>query len=84
MGLEPFNDKWTSFGWEVIETDGHNLKQLKGNLMKAIEIDKPVCLIGHTTKGKGVSFMEDSVLWHYRTPVDEEYLRALEELQKEI
>lgn len=82
LALEPFADKWRSFGWEVVEADGHNheelSKKLEANSMKS---DKPLCLIAHTTKGKGVSFMENSVLWHYRTARGEEYDSALAELE---
>lgn len=82
LALEPFADKWRSFGWEVVEADGHNheelSKKLEANIMKS---DKPLCLIAHTTKGKGVSFMENSVLWHYRTARGEEYDSALAELE---
>lgn len=81
MGLEPFADKWKSFGWSVIEADGHN----HGALLNAFDSlpfsdGQPSCLIAHTTKGKGVSFMENSVLWHYRTPQGDEYTAALKEL----
>tara|TARA_B100001029_G_C15059651_1_gene457293 strand:+ start:2299 stop:3105 length:807 start_codon:yes stop_codon:yes gene_type:complete len=83
LDLEPFADKWSAFGWKVIESDGHDLVEIKNNLELSRDSKRPVCLIAHTTKGKGVSFMENSVLWHYRTPVDEEYEAALEELERE-
>ena len=82
LGLEPFKDKWESFGWGVQEIDGHDHNQIK------LECDrlpllpgKPSCIIAHTTKGKGVSFMEDSVLWHYRTARGEEFELASSELE---
>ena len=81
MALEPFADKWKAFGWNVIESDGHDHKSLKAALHKnSVITDMPTCVIAHTTKGKGVSFMENSVLWHYRTPQGEEYEAALKEL----
>ena len=80
--LEPFADKWRSFGWAVREVDGHDHASL-GDTLGAVpfESDKPSCLIARTTKGKGVSFMEDSVLWHYRIPRGEEFEAALIELE---
>lgn len=80
LELEPFSDKWKSFGWEVIEMNGHNHDEIVNCLNLAKASKKPVCLIAHTTKGKGVSFMENSVLWHYRTPKGKEFDDALTEL----
>ena len=66
MALEPFADKWTAFGWEVIEIDGHDFDQLDDALSKAwAATDKPVLILANTIKGKGVDFMEDNVVWHY-------------------
>lgn len=82
LNLEPFVDKWKSFGWEVLEVDGHNHNKLKNILKKSIHHkDKPSCLIAHTIKGKGISFMENSVLWHYRSPQGDEYNNAYNELK---
>lgn len=78
LGLEPFRAKWESFGWEVIEVDGHDHTQLKTAFMT--RADKPICVICHTVKGRGVSFMENSVLWHYRTARNNELDAALNEL----
>lgn len=81
LGLEPFADKWRSFGWSVREIDGHNHTEINETLANLpLDIEKPSCIIAHTTKGKGVSFMENSVLWHYRTARGEEYTAALKEL----
>lgn len=80
LELEPFNMKWESFGWKVLEVDGHDFKAIEKTLILASESEKPVCIIANTTKGKGVSFMEDSVLWHYRTPKDDEFDDAISEL----
>jgi transketolase len=81
LALEPFADKWRAFGWHVTEVDGHDHGALKIALGVAPgERGQPTVVICHTTKGKGVSFMEDTVLWHYRTPQGEEYAAARAEL----
>jgi transketolase len=80
--LEPFADKWSAFGWAVREADGHDHKALQATLGVApFAPGRPSCLIAHTTKGKGVSFMENSVLWHYRIPRGAEFDAALAELE---
>jgi transketolase len=83
IGLEPFADKWRSFGWAVAEVDGHNHDEL-GNAVANLPTSpgQPTCILAHTTKGKGVSFMEDTVLWHYRTARGEEFGAAMSELDK--
>lgn len=81
LGLEPFADKWTSFGWEARRLDGHDhAAMLEAFGRIPARAARPTCLILDTVKGKGVSFMENSVLWHYRSPQGEEYLAALREL----
>jgi transketolase len=81
LALEPFADKWRAFGWSVIELDGHDHNALYANLSNLPKVvGKPTCILAHTVKGKGVSFMERSVLWHYRTPRGSEYDEALNEL----
>jgi transketolase len=81
LNLEPFADKWKSFGWAVQEIDGHDHSSIKQAFSQIPFIEgKPNCIIAHTTKGKGVSFMENSVLWHYRSAQTEEYDNALQEL----
>jgi len=79
LELEPFADKWTSFGWNVVEVDGHNHEAL-GIALSRTHDSKPTVVICNTTKGKGVSFMESSVLWHYRSPQGDEFKLALEEI----
>jgi transketolase len=79
--LEPFAEKWRAFRWHVEEVDGHDhtaLRTALANIPK--ESLKPTVVIARTTKGKGVSFMENTVLWHYRTPAGEELEAALQEL----
>lgn len=81
LPLEPFTDKWQAFGWQVVEVDGHSIDQLTTTLQAVPTTQgKPTCVIAHTVKGKGVDFMEDQLLWHYRTPRGEEYTAALEQL----
>lgn len=81
MDVNPIADKWHSFRWNVIECDGHDLDALIGafDAAKATK-GKPTVIIADTTKGKGVSFMEDQCDWHGRWPTDEETCKALEEL----
>ena len=81
IGLEPFADKWSAFGWAVTQIDGHDHKALETALASLpAEPGKPLVIIADTVKGRGVSFMEQSVLWHYRSPQGEEYAAALAEL----
>ena len=82
MNLQPFRAKWEAFGWEVIEVDGHNHYQLTDALKRKITFNKPLCIICSTIKGKGVSFMENNNLWHYRTAQGDEYENAKKELMK--
>ena len=81
MDLEPLADKWRAFGWAVREIDGHNLLEIEEALTQIpYRPGRPSCLIAHTVKGKGVSFMENRLLWHYRSPQGEEFDAALAEL----
>ncbi|MEI7690646.1 MAG: transketolase [bacterium] len=82
LSLEPIEDKLSSFGWDVIRTDGHNYEQIYSSLTSlTLESNgKPKVLIADTVKGKGVSFMEGELKWHYSSPNDEEYDLAVEEL----
>ena len=82
LNLEPFTKKWEAFGWKVIEVDGHNHDELNEALnYKKSTTQQPLCVIAHTTKGKGVSFMENNNLWHYRSPQDEEFSDAIKEIE---
>ena len=81
VGMEPFADKWKSFGWEVKEVDGHDLQGLVETFESVpLKKNKPSLIIAHTTKGKGISFMEDVPIWHYRMPKPEEMAVACSEL----
>lgn len=82
LALEPFADKWRSFGWAVHEVPGHDHSELSACLRKIpFSPTLPSCVIAHTIKGKGVSFMENQVLWHYRTAKGAEFESALAELE---
>lgn len=83
LGLEPFSKKLDSFGWQVHEVNGHDHQEIKVALKSAEKSSKPTIVIAHTTKGKGVSFMENSVEWHYKNPNDEQLIKALEELDQD-
>jgi transketolase len=79
LDLEPFADKWRSFRWDVLEVDGHNHDEI----LRALHTPAgtaPRVVLAHTVKGKGVSFMENNLLWHYRSPNEEQLARALEEI----
>lgn len=80
LNLEPFADKWRAFGWETIEVDGHDIAALTATLSAPNIGGRPRVLIAHTIKGKGVSFMEDKLEWHYKSPSDEQLIAALEEV----
>lgn len=82
LRLEPFAAKWESFGWEVAEVDGHDHHALAATMRVPREPGRarPRCVLARTVKGKGVSFMENQVLWHYRPPSADELARALAEV----
>lgn len=81
LDLEPFADKWRSFKWTVREVDGHHHPQIEHALRGAPEGGKPTVIIAHTVKGKGVSFMENKLEWHYKSPTREQLKQALSELE---
>ncbi len=82
MELEPLADKWRSFGWHVVEIDGHDLAAVKKALGEAEATKgKPTCIIAHTVKGKGVSFMENNPKYHGVAPTPAEVELALQELK---
>jgi transketolase len=81
VALEPFGAKWRAFGWRVLRIDGHDHAALREALSTpSAPGDRPLCIIADTVKGKGVSFMENQVLWHYRVPAGDEFAAALREL----
>ena len=84
MSSYPIDEKFRSFGFEIIKIDGHDIDEI----MKAFEVaknikGKPTCIIAKTIKGKGVSFMENQVGWHGKAPNEEQYKQAMEELSKD-
>ncbi len=82
LNLEPLADKFRAFGWSAVEVDGHDVKALRKALDSTPrEPGRPTVVIAHTVKGKGVSWMEGKVLWHYRPPTEEELAQALAELE---
>ena len=79
--LAPLRDKWAAFGWDAREIDGHDVEALAAAMRNVPNSSgKPVALIAHTIKGKGVSFMEDDNNWHYRAPTADEVVKAHREL----
>lgn len=80
LKLEPLSEKWISFGWETRVTDGHDYARLRDGLTPSTG---PICLIAETTKGKGVDFMENSVLWHYKSPNQKDVAAAFSQLSME-
>ena len=83
--LEPFREKWQSFGWSVKEIDAHNIISLCETLSNLpFEPNKPSLIIAHSIMGKGISFMEDKLEWHYNTMEPEQYDSAINEIKKQI
>ncbi len=82
LDLKPLAEKWESFGWQVQEIDGHDIYAIKKALLNCQDYTKPSCIIAHTIKGKGISFMENNIEFHYRYPNDEELRQALKELNE--
>lgn len=82
MSVEPLADKWRAFGWEVLETDGHDFIGISEAIEQAKKIKgRPTIIIAKTIKGKGVSFMENEADWHGSAPNQEQVEQALKELQ---
>nr|MBP7819785.1 transketolase [Methanofastidiosum sp.] len=85
MALEPLKEKLQAFNWKVYEIDGHNFREIIDTINEGLKInDKPKVIIAHTVKGKGVSFMENNVSFHGKSPSDEEYKIAMKELEAKI
>ncbi len=83
MGLEPFDEKWKAFGWNVLTIDGHDYDEIV-DAVKASHIttDKPTVVIAKTAKGKGVDFMENDYKWHYAGLDSEAREKALESIRR--
>lgn len=84
IDLHPLKEKFDAFRWESYEVDGHNIEELQ-ELFKQMDHSNgiPKVMIAHTIKGKGVDFMENKVLWHYKSPSQEEYTNAITQLNKQ-
>jgi len=80
LSIEPLAAKFTSFNFEVREIDGHNFEEIFLSLLTPPKFDKPLIIIANTIKGKGVTFMENTAMWHYRAPNETELINALAEL----
>jgi transketolase len=80
LSLDPFADKWRAFGWHTTEVDGHDLVALEQVLAAPAAQKRPTVVIAHTVKGKGVSFMEDKLEWHYKSPSNDQLAQALAEV----
>jgi transketolase len=81
LSLSPLADKWRAFGWDAVEVDGHDIGALLEHLTPERKPgSKPLAIVAHTVKGKGISFMEDDNNWHYRIPTEEEVGKAKLEL----
>jgi transketolase len=83
LRLDPLDEKWRAFGWHALRVDGHDHAALRKAFAAAAD-DKPTCIVADTVKGRGVSFMENQVLWHYRSPQGEEYVAAMRELGVDV
>lgn len=85
LELEPLADKWRAFNWQLVEVDGHDHHQLRDALHRVpFAARRPSLIIAHTTKGSGVPFMENDLLWHYRSPSDDDLAAALASLGTDI
>ena len=78
---KPIDKKFEAFNWHVITINGHDFQEIEAALKEAETVDKPVCIVANTVKGKGVSFMENQVSWHGSAPNDEQYEQAMAELK---
>ena len=82
MNSYPIDEKFKSFGFQVINIDGHNIEEIIKSFEVAKNIkDRPTCIIAKTIKGKGISFMENEVQWHVKAPNEEQYKQAIKELE---
>ena len=82
MSSKPIDDKFRSFGFEIIKIDGHNIEEIKSAFEVAKNVkEKPVCIIAKTIKGKGVKYMENKVDWHGKAPNEDEYKQAIIDIE---
>ncbi|MEX2322713.1 MAG: transketolase [Acidimicrobiia bacterium] len=83
IALEPLEDKWKAFGWSTSRIDGHDHSQIASAIRRAGRTTAPTCIVAETTKGKGVTFMEDQVVWHYRSLSGDPLADAIEQVTGE-
>lgn len=83
LDISPLSEKWRQFGWHAIDIDGHNHDEIK-KAFKEDSCGKPKVIVSHTIKGKGVSFMENSLWWHYQIPYGDYYKNAVKELEESL
>lgn len=84
MNSEPLKAKYEAFGWNVVEVDGNDMKQLISAFNVGPVKDKPTLILADTVKGKGVSFAENKAEWHHKVPTEEQYQEALNEFDQEL
>ena len=83
INLDPLAEKWRAFGWGTREINGHDLAAIENALTEAPFVPgRPSCIVAHTVKGKGVNYMEDKLLWHYRAPRGQDFELAMAELER--
>ncbi|MBX2885903.1 MAG: transketolase [Granulosicoccus sp.] len=83
--LAPISNKFTAFGWSSVEIDGHNFAEISSALdVTATVQDCPKCVVAHTSKGQGISFMQDQVEWHHKVPDQKQYEKARKELEAAV
>jgi len=82
MHLEPLAWRWQAFGWDVVEIDGHDIEEILHTFHEVRHNEKPTLIIANTVKGKGVSFMEGTLSFHGKPPSEEQYIRAMSELEQ--
>ena len=82
IDLDPLAEKWSAFGWGAVELNGHDLEALdRAFTALPLSPGRPSCIVAHTVKGKGVSYMEDKLKWHYSAPKGDELTQALAEVE---
>ena len=82
MNMEPFTQKWEAFGYQVREIDGHDFAQIHDAIQAPRAASRPLCVLARTIKGKGVSFMENKLEWHYLPMKEEQFIQAISEVEK--
>jgi transketolase len=85
LPVGPITDKWRAFGWQTFEMNGHDMNEIVNKLeIACVDKEFPTLIVAHTTKGKGISFMENNNVWHAKIPNEEEYHLALQELEQAV